>query len=171
MNATIIEEKGSIRTSGADCNDSSLGLDQVSQVVSFRLGDSEYGVNILHVQEIILIDKITRIPHVPNHVRGLINLRGHVIPVIDLRLRLGQASSERTDESRIVVFNTQRRTVGFMVDAVSEVLRVERSQIEPAPNGIQNTSRRFVLGLAKLGSKMLILLDIERMIQSETHGG
>ncbi|MHC5112248.1 MAG: chemotaxis protein CheW, partial [Planctomycetota bacterium] len=102
------------------------------QVVSFLLGDEKYGINIVNVQEIIRIDRITQMPHVPDHVRGLSNLRGHVIPIIDLRMSFALPATATTESSRIIVLSILDKTIGIIVDAVDEVLRVNESQIEPA---------------------------------------
>ena len=98
----------------------------ISQIVSFRLSNEEYGVDIMHVQEIILIGQITLMPQVPEYVSGLINLRGHVIPIIDLRVRFGLEATDHTEHSRIIVLNVNKKTVGIIVDAVDEVLRINQ---------------------------------------------
>jgi len=144
--------------------DDSLDGDDASQIVSFRLANEEYGVDIMNVQEIILIGQITEMPQVPTFVRGLINLRGNVIPVIDLRVRFSLETSDQTESSRIVVLNVGERTMGVMVDAVDEVLRIRDEQIEPAPPGMAGLGRQYVRGLVKLESRLLVLLDIETVM-------
>lgn len=139
-----------------------------SQLVTFRLASEEYGVNIMLVQEIILIGQITQMPNVPAHVRGLINLRGHVIPVLDLRRRFGLGSTERTDESRIIVLNVKKRTIGIMVDAVDQVLRLSADQIDAGAGSMGGSGRKYVGGLVKLENKLLILLNVEQIAQEET---
>lgn len=139
-----------------------------SQLVTFRLSNEEYGVDIMLVQEIILIGQITQMPHVPSHVRGLINLRGRVIPVFDLCRRFGLGDADHTDDSRIIVLNVRKRTIGIMVDGVDQVLRLTPDQIESDRGGMSETGRKYVAGLVKLENKLLILLNVEQIAQEET---
>ena len=141
--------------------------ERLSQIVSFRLAREEYGVDIMHVQEIILIGQVTEMPQVPDYVRGLINLRGHVIPIIDLRVRFGLEVSEQTEHSRIIVLNVNKKTIGIVVDEVDEVLRINSDQIEPAPPGIAGIGQQYVSGLVKFEKKLLILLRIEQVMTDE----
>ena len=134
------------------------------QLVSFRLAKEEYGVEITKVREIILMGDITRIPQTPDFIKGLINLRSMVIPVIDLRVRFGLEVVERTDESRIMVLNVDGKTLGIIVDAVDEVLRVSHEQIAPPPPAVAGLGREYLAGLVKRGEKLLILLDINRIL-------
>ncbi len=136
------------------------------QVVSFRLGAEEYGVNIMLVQEIILLGQITQVPEVPSYVLGVINLRGNVISILDLRQRFGMPPQEPSDETRIVVANLHGRTVGFVVDGVSEVLRLQRDDIAPTPATLQAAGKDYIQGLARRGTRLLILLDMERLLGS-----
>jgi len=147
--------------------DSEFLADDVRQLVSFRLASEEYGVDIMDVQEIILIGHTTEMPGVPSHVRGLVNLRGHVIPIIDLRLKFGLEATASTDESRVIVLNVGNRTVGVVVDAVNQVLRSKISDIEPAPRGALNCDSGFVSGIVNLGGSLLILLNIAELIEME----
>lgn len=136
----------------------------ISQIVSFRLSNEEYGVDIMHVQEIILIGQITLMPQVPEYVSGLINLRGHVIPIIDLRVRFGLEATDYTEHSRIIVLNVNKKTVGIIVDAVDEVLRINQDQIESASVGLTGFGKEYVSGLVKFEKKLLILMNIEKII-------
>lgn len=138
----------------------------LNQIVSFLLGEEEFGLDIMKVQEIILVGAITKMPQVPEYVRGMINLRGHIIPVVDLRKRFEQPPCEKTEEQRIIVVNIGTRTIGIVVDAVNEVLRVTPDQIEPPPTGIGNV-QRFITGLLKIDEKLIILLDIEGLFSDE----
>lgn len=139
----------------------------VTQVVCFRLATEEYGIDIMRAQEIIIPGAITRMPEVPDYVLGLINLRGHVIPVVDLRRRFGLAESEIQDSTRIVVVNVGGKTIGMIVDAVTEVLRISADQMEPAPPGVSGIGHEYIRGLAKLTDKLLILLNIENVLTDE----
>jgi len=137
------------------------------QLVSFQLAQEEYGIEINKVQEIILVGEITQVPQTPAYVKGLINLRSTVIPVVDLRLRFGLSESEPTDDTRIVVINTSGKTIGLIVDAVSEVLRISNGQIAPPPPSVAGVGKDYLTGLVKLESRLLILLDIEKILNDE----
>jgi purine-binding chemotaxis protein CheW len=134
------------------------------QVVSFRLGDEEYGVNIMTVQEIILVGCITQVPEVPEHVLGVINLRGNVIPILNLRRRFGLLHQPANDATRIVVMNLHGRAVGVVVDGVSEVLRLSHDDIAPTPPSLVGGGRDYVTGLARRKDRLLVLLDMARLL-------
>jgi len=138
-------------------------LEEVSQVVSFEIGAEEYAVDILEVQEINRMVEITRVPTAPSYVEGVINLRGKVIPIIDLRLRFGLPATDRTTESRIVVVDVNRNVIGLIVDSVSEVLRIPNSLIEPPPNG-KGGGAEFHKGVGRMDNRLLILLDLKRLL-------
>jgi purine-binding chemotaxis protein CheW len=137
------------------------------QLVSFKLAKELYGIEITKVREIILITDITRIPETPDFLKGLINLRSTVIPVIDLRVRFGLPEAELSDESRIMVLQARGRTIGIVVDAVSEVLRVKHDQIAPPPPTVAGLGRDYLSGLVKLDDRLLILLDIDEIFGEE----
>ena len=137
------------------------------QLVSFRLAEEEYGIEITKIREIILMGEITRIPQTPHYVKGLINLRSTVIPVIDLRARFELPENELTDNSRIMVLNVGDTTIGTIVDEVSEVLRVSHNDISPTPPTVAGLGREYLTGLVKLEDQLLILLDIEKIFGDE----
>lgn len=141
------------------------GDNPVSQFVGFRLGDEDYAIAITKIQEIILMKPITRLPQAPDYIEGLINLRGAVIPVVNLRKRFGLPALEVDDETRTIVVNVQDRTVGCVVDAVTRVMRLNREQIQPSPLGTVAESGRYVAGLARIDERLLIVLDVERLFQ------
>jgi len=149
-------------------SDEKKGLKQ-QQLVSFRLGIEEYGVSIMKVQEIIRMQEITKVPQMPNFIEGIINLRGNVIPIIDLRKRFGLMHVERTGESRIVVVSVRDRVMGIIVDGVSEVLRLSDEQVEPPPPAVSHIGRDYIKGVGKLDKRLLILLDIDKILSSEEH--
>jgi purine-binding chemotaxis protein CheW len=134
------------------------------QLVSFELGKGLYGIEITKVREIILIAEITRIPQTPHFVKGLINLRSNVIPVIDLRALFGLPENDLTDESRIMVTQAGGRTIGIVVDAVSEVLRVKHEQIALPPPTVARLGKEYLTGIVRFDSQLLILLDIDRIL-------
>ncbi|QDU95422.1 chemotaxis protein CheW [Lignipirellula cremea] len=134
------------------------------QLVSFQLAEEEYGIEINKVREIILVGEITQVPQTPAYVKGLINLRSTVIPVVDLRLRFQLSEASVTDDTRIVVINIGGKTIGIIVDAVNEVLRVSKNQIAPPPPTVAGLGHDYLVGLVKLKERLLILLDIEKIL-------
>lgn len=137
------------------------------QLVSFQLADDTYGIEITRIREIILVGAITAVPQAAACVQGLINLRGSVIPVIDLRSRFGLPRAEQTAETRIMVINVRNRTIGITVDAVSEVLRVSGEQISPAPPTVANLGNDYLTDLVRLDDILLMLLDVDRLFNAE----
>lgn len=134
------------------------------QLVSFQLSQEEYGIEITKVQEIILMGEITRVPQTEEYVVGLINLRSTVIPIIDLRLRFCLDQTEETDETRIVVVNVAGKTMGIVVDSVSEVLRISQNQIAPPPPTVAGLGEEYLTGLVKMEDRLLIMLDIDKIM-------
>lgn len=137
------------------------------QLVSFKLGSETYGIEITKIREIILVGEITHVPETPHYIKGLINLRSSVIPVIDLRARFGLSENDLTQDSRIMVLNVGRRTIGIVVDSVSEVLRVSEDQISPAPPTVASLGNEYMTGLVRLDEQLLILLDVDKLFGEE----
>jgi purine-binding chemotaxis protein CheW len=137
------------------------------QVVSFSLDLEEFGVDILKVQEIVKLQKIARVPRSPDFVEGVINLRGNVIPVIDLRKKFGLSAVERTGQNRIIVFNLREKMVGVLVDRVEKVLRISEDQIEAPPDLGAGVNQAFIEGIGKLGPDLITLVDIEAMLSDQ----
>jgi purine-binding chemotaxis protein CheW len=133
------------------------------QLVSFDVGGEEFGLEILRVQEIIRIQQLTRVPNSPSFVDGVINLRGKVIPVVALRKCLGLEDRLHDKQTRIVVVEVSGNIVGFIVDSVSEVLRIPMETIEPPPR-LGKVEREYVSGVGKLDNRLLILLDLDRLM-------
>ncbi len=152
------------RTRDTAPGNAAAGERHLSQVVSFRLATEEYGLDIMSVQEIILMGEITKIPEVPEYICGLINLRGKVIPIIDLRKRFGLDACDATEHTRIIVVNAAGTTFGIVVDAVSQVLRIESNQIEPPPQGLVGLDQAYIKGLVKMETKIMILLNMEAVL-------
>ena len=146
------------------------GLDQTTddqlQLVTFVVANEEFAVDILAVQEINRMMNLTRVPASPPAVEGVINLRGKIIPVIDLRKRFGMPTGEKTDRMRIVVVEVHGRVVGFIVDSVNEVLRISSNIVEPAPAMVSSVDTEFISGVGKLEDRLLILLDIQKLFDA-----
>ena len=140
------------------------------EVLAFRLGQEEYGVDILKVQEIREHAAVTRLVNAPDYIKGLVNLRGVLVPIVDLRLRfkLEQPAQGRT--SVVVVLNIGGRVIGMLVDSVSDVIRLGADEIRPAPRMGTALDTDFLLGIGTIDDRMLILLDIERLMSSEELG-
>lgn len=140
------------------------------QLVVFDLNEEAYGVDIGAVREIIRMQEITKVPRTPEFIEGVINLRGKVIPVIDLRARFSMPSTEQTDEHRIVVVDVEGQDIGMVVDSVTEVSRVPQSSIEPPSAVITTDDSGYLTGIVKTDEKLIILLDIARVISADEFG-
>jgi purine-binding chemotaxis protein CheW len=136
---------------------------ELLQLVSFEVGEEEYAVPILSVQEINRMMQITRVPQSPPFVEGVINLRGKIIPVIDLRKRFGLTELENSDDVRIIVVEVSNRVIGFTVDRVNEVLRINSNIVEPPPSMVCGLDTEYVQGVGKLDDRLLILLHLEKL--------
>ncbi len=141
--------------------------DEILQLVSFKIGEEEFGVEILAVQEIIRMIEITRVPNSPHFVEGVINLRGKVIPVVNLRNRLGLPPMEYSKSTRIIVVELEKKTVGFIVDSVSEVLRISTIVTEPPPQMVGRVDSEYIMAVGKLEDRLVILLDLNRILSNK----
>jgi purine-binding chemotaxis protein CheW len=135
--------------------------------LTFFLAEEEYGIAILKVHEIIGMMAITSVPRTPEFIRGVINLRGKVIPIVDLRLKFGMASQDQTSETCIIVVHVQGIEVGIVVDRVSEVLNIVGEDIEDAPSFGADVNTDYILGMGKSQGKVKILLDIDRVLSGQ----
>ncbi len=135
------------------------------QLVVFRLGNEEYGVEITQVREIIKMKEITRIPNAPDFVEGVINLRGQITTVTDLRKRLRTNGSSTNDQTRIIIVELENSTIGMIVDSVSEVLRLAKNEIDSTPEIVSNLETKYIRGVGKLKDRLLILLDLNRILK------
>ncbi len=142
--------------------------EELLQLVSFNIGDEEFGVDILQVQEINRMLEVTRVPNAPEYVDGVINLRGKVIPIIDLRRRFGMERKPHDKNTRIVVVELSKQVVGFVVDAVQEVLRIPKSVTEPPPSIAGGVHEEYITAVGKLEDRLLILLDLQKVLGLET---
>lgn len=152
--------------------------EQFTQLVSFRIGNEEFGVEILVVQEIIRLPSITPIPNAPKFILGMINLRGKIIPVVDLRKRLritGRKPSQNERTTRVLIVEMHSSVTGFIVDSVSEVMRVSPSDIEPTPNLVASAiEAEYIKGVIKLPGRLVVILDFKKILlpkeQKEVQG-
>lgn len=133
----------------------------------FTLGDEEYGIDILKVQEIRGYDQVTRIANTPAFIKGVTNLRGVIVPIIDLRVKFSQQDVSYNENTVVIVLNFSQRVVGIVVDGVSDVLSLSADQIRPAPEFAVTLSTEYLTGLGALDERMLILVDIEKLLSSE----
>ncbi|MHA7936905.1 chemotaxis protein CheW [Enterobacter roggenkampii] len=133
----------------------------------FTLGDEEYGIDILKVQEIRGYDQVTRNANTPAFIKGVTNLRGVIVPIVDLRVKFSQGDVDYNDNTVVIVLNLGQRVVGIVVDGVSDVLSLTSDQIRPAPEFAVTLSTEYLTGLGALGERMLILVNIEKLLNSD----
>ena len=144
------------------------GHGELTQLVSFMLSEEEYGVEVLRVREIIRMPGITRMPNTPPYVEGIINLRGKVIPIISMRKRFGLPEVEYTSHTRIMVMDVAGGLTGFVVDGVSEVIRIRSGEIQPPPTMVSgNVDQEFIMGVFNHAERLLIIMDVDRMFSQE----
>jgi purine-binding chemotaxis protein CheW len=137
------------------------------QLVVFRLGKELYGVDIASVQEIVRVPEVTQVPDAPAFLEGVINLRGRILPVVDLRKRLRLPAAEKNKASRVLVTEKEKKVVGLLVDAASEVLRINTDEIEEPPEMISAIGVEYITGVAKVEERLIILLDLKRILNVE----
>lgn len=138
--------------------------EEILQLVSFNIDNEEFGIDILKVEEIIRVISITKIPNAPDFIEGVINLRGKVIPVIDLRTRLNKVRKGHDNNTRVIVVEVSGITVGFIVDSVREVLRIPKNITEPPPSIVAGVNSEYITAIGKLEDRLLILLDLEKVL-------
>jgi purine-binding chemotaxis protein CheW len=137
------------------------------QVVTFTLGKEEYAIDILQVQEIVMMTDITRMPRAPRFIEGIVNLRGQMIPIIDMRKRFDLAEAEHDAETRIIIVEIGGELVGMVVDGVREVIRLPDSAISPPPPMIQGISAEYLNGIGQIGERLLIMLDLGKILSAD----
>jgi purine-binding chemotaxis protein CheW len=140
------------------------------EFLTFRLGAEEYGIDILKVQEIRSYEAPTRIANAPAFIKGVVNLRGVIVPIVDLRLKLGCDSNDYNSFTVVIVLNVRGRVVGAVVDSVSDVLELSRDSIKPAPEMASAVDTSFITGISSVNDRMLILMDIEELMASAEMG-
>ncbi|MCX5795508.1 MAG: chemotaxis protein CheW [Elusimicrobia bacterium] len=141
--------------------------EESSQFVVIQLAGEEYGIPIMNIETLIRMPQITRVPRMPAYIEGIINLRGRIIPIIDLRKRFGFPARAWDDKTRIAVTDISRQSVGFIADGVSEVIRLARKQIDTVPPTLSRIGEEYIDGIGKVGDRIIILLNAERIL-SET---
>jgi purine-binding chemotaxis protein CheW len=140
-------------------------MDKELQVVGFRIGRETFGLPISIVREIVRVPEITSVPNAPDYIEGVINLRGRIIPVVDLRKRFGDKSFERNKKNRIVVVELQARAVGLIVNSASEVLRIPPTDIDEPHNVFKEGELNYITGIGKLNGRLVILLDLSKVLE------
>jgi purine-binding chemotaxis protein CheW len=133
----------------------------------FRLGDEEYGIEILKVQEIRGCDRVTRIPNAPDFINGVTNLRGVIVPIVDLRVRFAFEVDPANDRAVVIVLNLNDRVVGIVVDGVADVLSLKEEQIKPTPEVGAGLASRYLMGIGVMESRMVILVNIEKLLSRD----
>lgn len=141
--------------------------EELLQLVSFNIDEEEFGIDILKVQEIIRTVQITQVPNAPLFVKGVINLRGKVIPIVDLRMKLGKEKKKDDNNTRIIVVDLESKTIGFIVDSVSEVLRIPKNITEAPPEIVSGINSEYITAVGKLEDRLLILLDLEKILSAK----
>jgi chemotaxis signal transduction protein len=147
---------------------------QSRQYLTFRLADEQYGLDVLHVREVLEIPRITRVPRMPEYMKGVINIRGSVVPVVDLRLKLGLAEAERSVHSRVVIIEIssgqENIAMGIQVDSVQEVVDIFLDMISPAPQIGSRIDASYINGIAKLDSNFVIIINLDQVFSAEDLG-
>lgn len=141
--------------------------DEVLQWVTFKLDSETYGINVMQVQEVLRHTEIAPVPGAPGYVLGIINLRGNVVTVIDTRARFGLESGEVTDNTRIVIIESEKQVIGIMVDSVAEVVYLKASEIDLAPNVGNDESAKFIQGVSNRDGELLILVDLNKLLTDD----
>jgi purine-binding chemotaxis protein CheW len=147
-----------------------LAAQSGSEFLTFRLGAEEYGIDILKVQEIRSYEAPTRIANAPSFIKGVVNLRGVIVPIVDLRLKLACETNDYNDFTVVIVLNVRGRVVGAVVDSVSDVLELTQDSIRPAPEMASAVDTTFITGISNVNDRMLILMDIEALMASSDMG-
>lgn len=145
----------------------SEGTGDVRQLISFTVGAEEYGLELLRVKEVIRMRQITWLPKAPSCVKGIINLRGDIIPIIDLRDRFGLQSIEHTAMTRVIVVEVEGRLVGMVVDSASQVVRIPAEQFGDPPPVMGESTRAFIASVGKLGDRLVIMLDVDKILSPQ----
>lgn len=142
-------------------------MNDMREFVTFRLNQEFYGINIQNVENIEKVLPITRIPYTLNYIKGVVNLRGIIVPVVDLRARFGLEKRENTDESRIIIVNLEDNKIGMLVDSSSEVLQISEEDIDAAPNVKKEINNEFIKNIGKKNGRIIMLIDLHKVLKIE----
>jgi len=142
-------------------------MSEFREFVTFRLNQEYYGINIQNVENIEKVLSITRIPHTLNYIKGVVNLRGIIVPVVDLRARFGLEKKSHSDESRIIIVNLEDNKIGMLVDSSSEVLQISEDDIDAAPNVKKEANNEFVKNIGKKNGRIIMLIDLHKVLNIE----
>lgn len=160
----LVNSKKTLSPDEKSDSDEELHEGEVVQLVSFMLDDVEYGIDILRVHEILRFPEMTRLPNTPPFIKGVINLRGNVIPVVDMRIRFGFPEADVTDLTRIIVVETGGKQVGILVDNVYQVVRLPVSSIDPPSDLITGIAEDFISGIGRLRDRLIVMLNMTQII-------
>ncbi len=160
------QEKGLIEIADREIaeDEEIYGDDEIIQLVSFMIDDVEYGIDILSVHEILRIPSLTRLPNTPEFIKGVINLRGNVIPVVDARIRFGFPVAAETDLTRIIVIQTGEKKIGLMVDNVHQVVRIPERNVDEPSKMIEGVSEEFIYGIGRLSDRLIVILNLDNIV-------
>jgi purine-binding chemotaxis protein CheW len=148
-------------------NEKTLATGQLKQLISFTVGAEEYGLELLRVKEVIRMRQITWLPRAPHCVKGIINLRGEVIPIFDLRDRFGLEAKAYSAMTRVIVVEVDGHLLGMVVDSASQVVRIPVDQIDPPPPVLGSRAQEFITGVGRIGEQLIILLDVDKVLSPE----
>jgi purine-binding chemotaxis protein CheW len=160
-------KEGVMNTAVSTTNSDAMKEERI-QLVSFKIGNEEHGINVLKVREIIRMSNITRVPNTPGYIEGVINLRGKVIPIISLRMKFNLPEAENDSRTRIIVMDMDNELMGFIVDSVAEVIRIALSEIQPPPPIVTSgIDQECISGVINHADRLLVLLNLEKMFSTE----
>ncbi|MBV6448357.1 chemotaxis protein CheW [Nitrosomonas sp.] len=159
----MLQQSAASLVSAAPNSDTSL---TINEFLIFKLGDEEYGIEILKVQEIRSYEVITQIANTPDFIKGVINLRGIIVPIIDMRIKFSLSNASYDQFTVVIILNVSGQVMGIVVDGVSDVLSLESNQMRPAPELGSALDTEYIMGLGTIDNRMLILIDIEKMVNS-----
>lgn len=157
----------SIATQSIASSSANLAANAAGEYLTFILGSEEYGLEILKVQEIRGYDAVTQIANTPNFIKGVVNLRGKIVPIVDLRIKFNLGRVEYNEFTVVIILNLGGRVIGIVVDGVSDVTALKEDQIREVPNLVSSIDTQYIIGLATIEEQMLILVDIERLMSSQ----
>ncbi len=157
-------------TASAAASSGSVKDHTVNEFLTFRLGNEEYGIEILKVQEIRGYDSITQIANAPSFIKGVVNLRGVIVPIVDMRIKFGLSDVDYNQFTVVIILNVASRVMGIVVDGVSDVISLDAEQMRPAPGLGPIIDTEYIMGLGTVDERMLILIDIEKLMGSSNMG-